>query len=151
MQRLEESRLKLENYLEDARTDEFLLTKREYILSEFQYWILAQQAKDVCQTDSESLLFFYTDDDACPECGTQGYILTYLKSLFQDKLLVFSFDVEFDEPMIDLLQQQYNITATPSVVVSDAVFSGLQTREMLLSHLCTLYEHQPEPCQEKEI
>ena len=77
--------------------------------------------------------------DSCFDCSAQGYILTYLKSIFGEKLLVFSLDVNFNEPMVQILKENYEIEELPTVIVGDKVFSGLTKKEELINELCLSY------------
>lgn len=147
---LENARLKLESYLEeDAGEEEFLIAKREYMVTELRYWLLAKQAKKICGEDTVSILFFYRRNVLCDTCSTQGIILTYLKERFKDKLLVFSLDVDADEPMIKILKSTYNITQAPSVVVEEKRFHGLTKKEELEEEICRRYTTQVEECKKE--
>ncbi len=136
---LENSRVKLENYIQGSEEGDFNLIKRDYMLTEIRYWLLASEAKKVCPSDITSILFFYATDEECGDCGAQGHILTYLKSIFGEKLLVFSLDVNFDEPMIHILKENYGVKELPSLVMEDEVYSGLTKKEELIKELCFHY------------
>jgi len=133
---LENSRVKLENYIQGSEDVEFGIVKRDYMLTEIRYWLLAREAKKVCPNDIESLLFFYQTDEQCSDCSAQGHILTYLKSIFNEKLLIFSLDVDFDEPMIHILKENYNLKEFPSIVLEDKIYTGLTKKEELINDLC---------------
>lgn len=96
--------------------DRYRLLKREYIIAELRYWLLAQKADKDCDYNRTTLLYFYTADcDACK--NTQGPILTHLKSKYGRKLLIFSIDYELEEPMVKVLRHRYNITQVPALVI----------------------------------
>ena len=135
---LENSRVKLENYIQDGSKD-FETVKRDYMLTEIRYWLMAKEAKKVCPSDAVSVLFFYETDDTCGDCSAQGHILTYLKSVFKDRLLVFSLDVNFNEPMVQILKENYGVDSLPSVIVEDKLFEGLAKKEELINELCHYY------------
>jgi hypothetical protein len=137
---LENSRIKLENYIQGSDEFDFELVKRDYMLTEIRYWLLATEAKKVCSSDSVRVLYFYETEESCRDCGAQGNVLTYLKSIFKDKLLVFSLDVNFDEPMIHILKENYGITELPALIVEDQVFLGMQKKEDLIKVLCPYYD-----------
>ncbi len=136
---LENSRIKLENYMAGSEEGDFNLIKRDYMLTEIRYWLLAREAQNVCPSDIANILFFYEVDESCLDCSAQGHILTYLKDIFGDKLLIFSLDVNFDEPMIQILKENYGITEFPSLVVEKKVFPGLTKKEALINELCFSY------------
>lgn len=135
---LENARIKLENYLQTSvNAESFLVQKRAYMLAEIRYWLLAREAEKACGKDSVNVLFFYEEDASCDRCSTQGYVLTSLKETFQNNLLVFSLDVESDEPMVRIITNVYNITSTPSVVVDDEPLRGFVEEDQLFAKICS--------------
>ena len=145
---LEMTRLKLEAYLSSpiSGTKDFDLLKREYLLAEVRYWLFLKQTEGVCKKDSVSILYFYSNQN-CPDCVTQGMILTYMKDKFKDKLLVFALDSDFgEEPIINILKDSYSITSVPAMIIQDKKYDGLKTREELLSVICGDYQSLPDEC-----
>lgn len=145
----------LENYIKDSQLqrEDYNSLKREYILEELRYWLLAQQFKDICNKDVVLVLYFFSSspEKSCNDCGPQGTILSYLKNKFQEKLLVFSIDADFDqEPMIPTLLADYNVTRTPSVVVDTTLYPGLQTEEKLLKEICNKFKTKITECNEQQ-
>ncbi len=140
----------LENFIKDSQfRGDYDLLKRQYILAQLRYWLLAQQYKDICNKDAVLVLYFFSSaiDQPCPDCGPQGTILSYLKNLFEERLLVFSIDKDFtQEPMVSILLSDYNITMAPSLVVDATSHSGLQTRETLLKEICQRFKTKVDAC-----
>jgi hypothetical protein len=136
---LENSRVKLENYIQGAEDGDYYTIKRDYMLTEIRYWLMTKEAEKVCPSDTVSILYFYETDESCADCSAQGHILTYLKNMFGDKLLVFSLDVNFDEPMVQILKENYGVEVLPTLVVEDKVLSGLTKKEELIKELCFYY------------
>jgi len=64
----ENTRERLESYVVDgvAYNSEFALIKREYIISQLNYWILSKKTKKLCDTDFVTVLYFYSRK--CPDC-----------------------------------------------------------------------------------
>jgi hypothetical protein len=144
---LEDSRVKLEQYLEASSTPTaFMLEKREYMLAEIRYWLLTGQTEKACGKDHVRILFFYQDDDTCQDCSAQGYILTSLKDTFKEKLLIFSLDATSDEPMVEIIKDVYNVSTTPGIVVDEEVFSGLVLKEDLFTTICSHFAEPSYPC-----
>ncbi|MAG50351.1 hypothetical protein CL621_01760 [archaeon] len=142
-------RVKLEDYITQSVRDnsEFTLLKREYVLAEIRYWLLAQRSKELCDIDTVSIFYFYSNED-CQNCKIQGTILTYLKDIFEEKLLVFSLDADFDkEPIIDILKSAYDIKETPTLIVENRKFEGLITRDELLGVICPYYKTKVKGCE----
>lgn len=149
--RLEQTRIKLENYLAQSfsNNNEFSLTKREYMLAEMRYWLLAKQTKELCKGDSVSLLYFYSNTEECEDCGPQGLILTYLKDKFKNKLLIFSLDSDFEgEAMMSIFKEEYNIIKVPTIIIENKKFEGLTTKEELGKLICSYYNNKPSECNE---
>lgn len=149
---LEVNRVRLQKYIEGstAYSDEFDLLKREYTLSQINYWILSKRSRELCSTDLVTVLYFHSEECG-DDCTNQGFILDYLKRVFGDKLLIFAFDTGFkEEPMIDILKQTYNVTETPTVVIEDVKLVGFQSKQDLMDDVCSLYRERPVECESME-
>lgn len=147
---LESTRLRLESFDTDAKINknEFDLLKRDYILAQLRYWLLAKTTKDLCGSEIVSILYFFSDNKECPDCDEQAFVLTYLKKLFKEKLLIFSFDSKFEkEPMINLLKKSYNITTYPNLIIEGKKQSGFNDKESILKTICKYYNQTTEACQ----
>ncbi len=127
--------------------DSFERLKRDYVQAQVNYWLLAKKTKQICDRDIATILYFYAPTENCKECDAQGFVLTYLKDLFKEKLLIFSFDSSFrEEPLVDLLIKTYNVTEYPSLVLEDKLITGFRDRDGLLKEICPLYKEKPEIC-----
>ena len=146
---LENARGRIENYIKDSKTSKNGYTdiKREYTLAQLRYWLFVKKYRDICEGDFVSILYFYSNSDECTECRTQGTILTYLKDLLKDKVLIFSFDADFeDKPMIKTLKRVYNITEVPVMVVEDTKLKGLIEFDNLKLQICSYYKTNISEC-----
>ena len=136
---LETTRERLEKFDEKSRLnkDDFNLLRRDYVLAQIRYWLLAKRTKDVCNREITTVLYFYSDNVECPDCGKQAFVLTYLKKLFKDKLLVFSFDSkQQDEPMVNILRHTYNLTTFPTLIIEGEKFTSLMDKTESLNEIC---------------
>ncbi|MFH1511334.1 MAG: hypothetical protein ABIF10_06590 [Candidatus Woesearchaeota archaeon] len=146
---LEKTRLRLEEYIKNEKFSEatFSLLKREYTIAQLRYWLLAKSTKETCDRDLATILYFYSTEDECPNCHSQEMVLTYLKKKFQDRLLIFSLDANYqEEPMINILKNVYQVKRYPTIVIDEKVYSGLTTREQVLRAICSLYNEPHEEC-----
>lgn len=146
---LESTRLRIESFDENAKLNknEFDLLKRDYTLAQLRYWLLAKTTKELCGEDIVSILYFFSDDKECPNCNEQAFVLTYLKKLFKEKLLIFSFDSKFEkEPMINLLEKSYNITKYPALIIEGKKYEGFNGKEDILNTICKYYTSKIETC-----
>ncbi len=121
----------------DVENEDYLLLKREYTIANLRYWILAEKSKKMCMTDTVSVLYFYTKN--CPECNDQGYILTQMKKVFEDSLLVFPIDTSINEPAVDVLTRQYNITTYPTLIIEKKRLHEVKDKNELTEIICPLY------------
>ncbi|MCF7860799.1 hypothetical protein K9M79_01020 [Candidatus Woesearchaeota archaeon] len=131
---------KLVEYDKDSRIkkDEFDLLKRRYTLDNIKYWLMAKQAKDICEKDLVLVLYFYSGEN-CSICPDQGVILTYFKKKLNDKLLVFPIDVDMadDEPMIKLIQKAYKIYQYPTLIIDGIKYEGVTQKNDLGNIICS--------------
>ena len=143
---LEQQRFKLESFIADSTDEEYVLIKKEYILTEIRYWMLAKDAKTFCDADFVPVLFFYLRDEDCDSCSTQGHILTYVKEKLRENVLIFSLDAASDDPMIGLLKNTFNVTSTPSVVIDQTLYSGLTEKEAIMDDVCAHFTTPVDAC-----
>ena len=141
-----DAQIKVESYIRQISDSRYNDIKREYSIAQIRYWLLDKKIKDICEMDSVSILYFYSDAN-CDDCGAQGAILTYLKEKLKDRLLIFALDYDFaSEPLIELFKIEHNIDSIPSLVIANKSYTGLMTKEKLLEEICPVYESKPELC-----
>jgi len=145
MEEVSESMDTVLDYNENSVIDSevFELQLRDYFLTEIQYYLVANQIKEVCDNDVVTFLYFYDED----ENDIQGQVLDYLKSVFGNNLLVFSFDSNFkEEPMIDVLIETYDIETFPTVVANGVVFEGGVGADELHDFICEELNNNHDEC-----
>ncbi len=142
---LEDTRVRLEAYDRNSQInkDEYALLKREYTLAQFNYWFLAEKASKLCDEKISTILYFFSDEDTCPKCNEQAFVLTYLKKLFKDKLLNFAFDERLGEQegIIAIMKTTYGMYEYPSLIVNGELVSGFTSAEQLLTRICPAHEN----------
>lgn len=139
VRRLEKTRSKLEDYQLDStlKREDFDLLKREYIMAQVRYWILAKQAKSICDFEYSTILYFFGPQKECSYCDEQAFILTYLKKKLGMGLLNFAFDATYmEEPLIKLLVDVYEIKKLPTLVIDGEVYEGFMGRDEILEKVC---------------
>lgn len=149
IENLEASRIRLENYLRESRInkDDFNRVKRDYTISQIQYWLFAKKKEQICDSDEVSVLYFFAEDKVCPDCNEQSFVLTYLKKLFGSKILTFSLNANFtQEPMIGMLENSYNVTEYPTMIIGSDKLVGLHDKEGLLGMMCPRYSSEVDEC-----
>lgn len=143
---LDRTRKRLEDYNQKSSMDKenFNLLQREYFIAEMRYWLLSQKVREICNEDLVTVLYFYSDSS---ESDTQGFILDYLKRKLKEKLLIFSFNSQFEEePIIPILLTRHNITKFPALVVENETFQGIVPESELTKIVCSHYKLEPEQC-----
>lgn len=90
--------------------------KEYYVLLEIRHWLFLKKVKEQCNRDYEFILYFYSNLGDCDNCKKQGYVFDYLHSKYQ-KINIYSFDFNINNPLITTLKSVYNITTTPSSVI----------------------------------
>ncbi|MEM4336413.1 MAG: hypothetical protein QXG86_00205 [Candidatus Woesearchaeota archaeon] len=142
---------RLDKYEKDStgiNKENFLMLKQEYTQAEINYWLLARKTKELCDRDFVTILFFYAPEEQCVYCNEQSFVLTYLKELLKEKVLIFSFDATLEkEPLIKMLINIYNIKNYPAIVVDGKPFEGLQDRDFILKLVCKEFKEKPKVCQ----
>lgn len=145
LEKLENTRIRLNNYIVDSKinSEEFNILKRQYMIEQLRYYLLANTAKNMCDDNIARIIYFYSTSENCPDCSDQEFVLSYLRQKYSGSLYIFALDETFtDEPMISVLKKQYNITKFPSLIVEENVFQGFSTKDQLESELCiTLKNH----------
>jgi len=146
---LESARKRLETFDDDQTIsdDEFLFQKREYTLAQVRYWLLNKRTGQLCDSDSVSILYFYSIDEECPQCEDQAFILNYFKGIFKQKLLVFAIDSNLEqEPLVNIMRSTYDIDKYPTLVIEDEVFHGLTSKDDILKAICRNLDQNEEAC-----
>ncbi len=86
-----------------------------------------------CGTKPVFILYFYSTE--CTACEQQGYVLTYLRSLYPD-LRIYSFDYNLDNPALRTMISLYKINETlPAIVINDKVYNGFMDKDKVQSYL----------------
>ena len=135
IENLDKSRLRLENYLGSTtdREDEFQILLGHYANTQINYWVMAERISNLCDTDYNTIIYFFSDDDeVCPECEDQGVHLTYVKQLLRDEVLIFSFG-RASTSTIDLVGQTLDISsrALPVLIINGETHGFLSNEAII--------------------
>jgi len=123
---------------ENPTSTKAIFIQRRYVLDNLRYWLLAAQSRQECDLAIVPIVYFYTDD--CGSCPNQGTILSHFKGIFGDQLLVFpiNLDLREQEPMVEVMMKQFNITHVPSLVIDDVKHEGVVKSDELEKAICEL-------------
>jgi hypothetical protein len=133
----------LQTFMENSffNREEFRVMKQSYILSGIRYWMFAEEIRDKCDYEANTILFFTSEiggGEECPECGKMGEQLSVLKKKYEDNLLIFTIPMSMDDGMVEMLEGQYNVTDVPTVVVngnSSKRIEGFKSRRVVEDYL----------------
>jgi len=78
-----------------ATNAEVIRLKKQYSLLQIKDYILMQQVSQKCNLKPVFVLYFYSNQGNCSECGPAGDVLTYLRTQYPG-LRVYSFDYNLD-------------------------------------------------------
>ena len=107
--------------------EEYYSLKTYFIVKNLELWLYFTKYKKLCDTQQVSILYFYPDKTACPECEVQANILTSLRNACKN-VKVFALPANIDIGLINVLKDRYNVTKTPTIVVNEyAKFEGITT------------------------
>jgi len=108
------------------------MLKRQYFLLEIRDYLVMKKLTDKCGTHPTFILYFYSNDEDCPDCQKMGFVLTALHEEFPD-LRIYSFDFNMDLDAIHTLRSIYNLGPTlPALVVNGDPYYGFRPLEELI-------------------
>lgn len=113
------------------RDADYNYLKRQYFISEARNYMALLDLKNKCDLKTIAVLYFYKKDES--SSIMQGYILDALVKKYSEKnISIYSFDFDFEEPLINLIKNYYNVTGTPTLVINNNIIkSGFASREEL--------------------
>lgn len=110
-----------------ADDSEVMRLKRYYSLLQIKDLLLMQKVAQKCGLKPVFLLYFYSNEDDCPDCERQGYALSALARDYP-RLRIYSFDYHLDLSVVRTLINLRNVPETlPAIVVNGKVHSGFQS------------------------
>lgn len=103
--------------------------KTYYSLLEISDWMHYNDLNEKCGADHDLILFFYSNnEDACPSCDRQGFILDHVYAN-HPSVRTYSFDVDLGMVEIEMLEDRFGVDRVPSVVVNGYLLSGFSELE----------------------
>ena len=106
-----------------------LRLKQQYSLLEIRDYLITKQLAAACGTRPVTVLYFYSNEDDCPDCDRAGYALSYLRDTYPS-LRVYSFDYHLElgalKTLIQVLKVQPNL---PAFVINGKVIYGFTSLE----------------------
>ncbi|MFH1400634.1 MAG: hypothetical protein ABIH41_03880 [Nanoarchaeota archaeon] len=120
LQDLNEKSGRLQQYDQQNKIKEadYMQLRKEYTMSQINYWLLARQVKKLCDSNYSIILYFFDKKENCPTCEDQGVYLDYVKRKLDDSVQIFALDVN-EGGIIDLLKANYQVETTPTIIVDE--------------------------------
>jgi hypothetical protein len=117
-------------------TEEFYLTKRNYLMTNMFLYKSHQDAMAKCDWNTKLVLFFYAEDKSCdPNCGIIG---TQLVDLKRDCNTFRNFNFPYSWPVYDftkILEAKYNVTKPGTLIIDGEKTESLLTMSELSKKL----------------
>jgi len=126
---------------ENIGTDnaDVIALKKAYSLLEIKDYLLMKDIAKRCGQKFGSALYFYGNNESCPDCDKASYVLTYLRNKYPE-LRVYSFDYNLDLSAVQTLIKMLKIkSALPAIVIDREVLNGFQERDVLEKAIITHY------------
>ncbi|MGV8150884.1 MAG: hypothetical protein ACP5NV_04100 [Candidatus Woesearchaeota archaeon] len=142
---LGESLDRVQSYRKNSQINEkdYEIIERNYAIDNLKYWLLAKKYKSECGGEYVIILYFFSEKN-CPVCPDQGVVLTQYKKIYDEKLLVFPIntDLQNTESSVKILQDRYNITYLPAIVVENKKYPGVVDITSLGDIICDNFENE---------
>ncbi|MDP2666206.1 MAG: hypothetical protein Q8P05_01740 [Candidatus Diapherotrites archaeon] len=121
----------LEEASHNALANDYIKVRQRFQSANAQLFFSLKLYQIKCPS-SEALqrpiLYFFPDNAPCSDCLLQSQILDDVRDTCKTPIQIFAFPVKGGIETVDLLVTDYQITHTPSLVIDDVVYPGVQTR-----------------------
>lgn len=115
----------------------FDMIKRRYTAFLIQGWLFSKELVERCNVNRIDVMYFYEQD--CDPCLSQGYVLDYLVNLDKgENIHIFTIDKDLDEPIVQMLVKNFNITEVPVLIINNIMYTGLHSKENLIDVFCPI-------------
>jgi thiol-disulfide isomerase/thioredoxin len=114
------------NEAKDSKTNSL---KNNYFLYEIKHWLFVKKLIAECNANYTAILYFYATTD-CDLCEAQGIVLSEVKKTHKN-ILIYSFDINSDYSLINILKEIYDVKTAPSVIINDKLYENFLTQEDL--------------------
>ena len=109
----------------NAVSKEYLILKGQYEYLSIRTWIIAKNQYERCGMKVIHGLYFYSGN--CTVCVREGEQIDKLSRNIASegsKLIMFPVDFNSEQGIVKNLEEYYNITSTPAIIINYKVFQG---------------------------
>ena len=115
-----------------GKTDKDVLRlKEEYSLLSINQMFLVEKWKEECNKSISIIIFFYSNLQNVTESENQGFVLDYVYEKHPNKVSIYAYDVDMENPAITTLKRKYGIVVAPMLVINGGISPGFQSRERI--------------------
>lgn len=115
-----------------GKNDVYVLRlKEEYELLLINHLLLIQTWKEKCGKNVTIIIFFYSNRENVTESENQGFVLDHIYEKYPEKVTIYAFDFDIENPAIAALKKKYGITFVPTLVINEKVYPGFQDMEKI--------------------
>lgn len=123
----------LDQARENSLQNQYDLVRQRFISANAQLFFSLKTYQTKCENAQDMrqpILYFYPDGP-CTDCLIQAQLLNEVRDTCQTTIQIFAFPVEGTSEVSALLVKDYSIQKTPSLVIDDKVYEGVQTKNTL--------------------
>jgi hypothetical protein len=110
---------------EMIKNPDFYAIKKQYILNLIQLWSYWELFKKNCNSSVNTVLYFYAVKN-CNDCQAQGFVLSFLKEKYPEKIMIFALDKDEELYSLNLVKNTYNVTIAPTIVINNEKYENLK-------------------------
>ena len=93
--------------------------KKLYSIVEVRHMLLLRERAKKCNTNYSIIMYFYSNREECNDKTTSAsFILSYLRNKY-DNVRIYSYDVDLDSDVIQVLKENYYMSGCYNVVLND--------------------------------
>ncbi len=104
--------------------------KKDYNLLLIRYWIITNKLEKNCDENIVDIIYFYSNKK-CDDCKNQGIYLDSIKKQYPETM-IFALDKDLNLSTIEIMENSFNITEVPSLIINGKSYSGLKNKEKII-------------------
>lgn len=112
---------------------QFEKLKKKYMLISIENYLINENIDQTCNNTRVKILYFHSDD--CDKCTAQGKVLTKYRKKYDERLLVYPLDTDYDLEPVNFLKEYYEIDEYPALVIGDEVKERWVSQDELESEI----------------
>jgi len=122
---------------EEFQKDPYYLKQKQlFNENEVFYLMLLTKLQRECNLSQGIISFFYQNSEDCKKCDDQSFILSDINREYDEEISIFSFDADLNLTTLKLLENVYNVTNYPCVIINEQPYCGIQGKEFIIDTVC---------------